>query len=188
MQLILTCISVEEDPYFICSNIADILSAIEIYHLIIYGEIFAGTLVEILFEFNQLDSVKILSLSLSQPRSLSDFERTSMSHLSSTNRITKVNLGTIDDLEEVYFLIELCPHMVYLRVDDLNKMNVQLFVRFILMKLMVKPSHRLQLFSFRVRAADDQTIQQLNQIIDDKKLLFNYTITRVLDFIDLQWN
>jgi hypothetical protein len=187
MQLIFTGISLEE-PYFIGSEIADFFNVTEIYHLTFDGEIFVGTLIEILFQFDQLDSVKILSLSLSQPRSLLDFERTAVSHLLSRNRITKVNLGTMNDLEEVYFLIELCPHMVYLRVDDLKKMDVKLFLRFILKKLMVKPSHRLRLLSFRVRAADDQTIQQLNQIIDDEKLLFNYTITRVLDFIDLQWN
>jgi hypothetical protein len=187
MQLIFTCISIEK-PYFIGSDIADVFDVTKIYHLIFYGEIFVGTLIEILFQFDQLDSVKILYLSLSQSRSLLDFERTIMSDLSSTNRITKVNVETMNDIKEVYFLIELCPHMSYLRVDNLKKMDMKLFVRLILKKLMVKPSHRLRLLSFRVRAADDQTIQQLNQMIDDEELLFDYSITRVLDFIYLQWD
>jgi hypothetical protein len=31
-------------------------------------------------------------------------------------------------------------------------------------------------------------MKQLNKMIDDEKLLIDYTIKRVLDFIYLQWN
>jgi hypothetical protein len=181
-------VSTEEDPYLICSNIDAILNVTQIYHLINYGEIFAGTLVEILCEFSQLDSLKLSCLLLSQPRSLSDFERTIFSHISSTNRITKVNLGEINDIEEVYFLIELCPHLINLKVDNIRNMDMKLFVRLILMKMMAKYPHQLRLLSFHVRAADEQTIKQLNKMIDDEKLLIDYTIKRVLDFIYLQWD
>jgi hypothetical protein len=161
----------------------DILNVTQIYHFAIYGEIFSGTLVEILCEFSQLDSLKISSLLLS--RTLSDFERTIISEISSINRITKVNLGEMNDIEEVYFLIELCPHMIYLRVDDLHKMDMDLFLRLILKKMITKCP---RLLSFHVRAADDQMIEQINKMIADEKLLIDYTIKRVLDFIYLQWD
>jgi hypothetical protein len=182
MQLILTYISPEEDLDLLCSNINDILNVTQIYHFTIYGEISVGRLVEILCEFSQLDSLKISSLLLS---SLSDFEKTIISHISSTNRISKVNLGEINNIEEVYFLIELCPQMIYLRVDDLHQMDMELFVRLILKKMITKC---LRLLSFHVQAADDQMIEQLNKMIDNEKLLIDYTMKRVLDFIYLQWD
>jgi hypothetical protein len=51
-------VSAEEDPYLLCSNIDAILNVTQIYHLTNCGEIFAGTLVEILCEFSQLDSLR----------------------------------------------------------------------------------------------------------------------------------
>jgi hypothetical protein len=94
----------------------------------------------------------------------------------------------MNHIEEIYFLLELCPHLIYLKVDCVRNMDMKLFVRLILKKLTTKYLHQLRLLCFHVRAADDQTIKQLNKMIDDEKLLFDYTIKRVLDFIYLQWN
>jgi hypothetical protein len=56
------------------------------------------------------------------------------------------------------------------------------------MKMKTQHQSKFQLLCFHVPAADDQTIKQLNKMIDDEKLLTNYTIKRVLDYIHLQWN
>jgi hypothetical protein len=173
---------------YLCGNIDYIINVAQIYHLTIHGEIFAGVLARILMPLSTLDSLKISSLSISQPRSLSNEERSILHTISSTIRITKVNLQKMNHIEEIYFLIELCPHLIYLKVDNICNMDMKLFVRFILKKLMTKYLHQLRLLCFHVRAADDQTIKQLNKMIDDEKLLFDYTIKRVLDFIYLQWN
>jgi hypothetical protein len=92
------------------------------------------------------------------------------------------------DIDEIVFLMDLCPHLIYLRVDNINNMNMESFVRIILLKMKTQHQSKLQLLCFHVRAADDQTIKQLNKMIDDEKLLIDYTIKRVLDFIYLQWD
>ncbi len=67
-------------------------------------------------------------------------------------------------------------------------MDMKSFVRLILWKLKTKYLHQLQVLCFPVRAANDQTIQQFKRMIDNEKLLFDYTIKRELDYIYLQWN
>jgi hypothetical protein len=56
------------------------------------------------------------------------------------------------------------------------------------MKMMIQHQSKLQLLCFHVPVADDQMIEQLNKMIDKEKLLFDYLIKRVLDFVYLQWN
>jgi hypothetical protein len=186
LDLLYTFSSVDLD--YLCENIDYIINVAQIYHLTIQREIFAGVLARILTPLSTLDSLKISSLSISQPRSLSIEERSILRTISSTIRITKVNLEKMNNIEEIYFLLELCPHLIYLKVDNIRNMDMKSFVRFILVKLMTKYFHPLRLLCFHVRAADDQTIKQLNKMIDEEKLLFDYKIKRVLDFFYLQWN
>jgi hypothetical protein len=188
MQLILAYISTGEDYDSLCPYISAILNATSIYHLTNFEEISVPILIRILFILHELDSLLISTLLLSQQRSLDDFERTLLEKVPHTNRITKVNLGEMNDIEEVYFLIDVCPHLTYLQVDNLHQMDMELFVRLIFKKMNTKSSHQLRLLSFAIPAADDPMIKQLNKMIDDEKLLFDYAIKRVLNHIYLQWN
>ena len=52
-----------------------------------------------------------------------------------TNRITKVNLVTMNNIEEVYFLMQHCPQLTYLKLDSIKEMNIKVFLRLILMKM-----------------------------------------------------
>jgi hypothetical protein len=56
------------------------------------------------------------------------------------------------------------------------------------MKIKSQHQSKLQLLCFQIPAADDQTIEQLNKMIDKEKLLIDYSIKHILDFIYLQWN
>jgi len=160
-----------------------ILTVAQIYHLQIHNKIFVGKLIEILFSLLELDSLYVTSLSLSKSRCLSNQYAETLSFISSKNQITKVNLEKMIDIEEVYFLIKLCPRMIYLQVNHINNMDMELFVRLIL----IKSNDNLRLLSFRVPAADDEMIKTLEQMINSEKLLFEYTIKRILGNIYLQW-
>ena len=74
------------------------------------------------------------------------------------NNITKVNLEKTIDIEDVYFLIKLCPRMAYLKVTHINNIDMKLFVRLVLMKMMTNCNHHLRLLHFCVPAADDETM------------------------------
>jgi hypothetical protein len=98
-------------------------------------------------------------MTLSQSRSLFNEERSILHTISSTIPIIKVNLEEMNDIEEIYFLLELCPHLFYLKMDNIHNMDMKSFVRLILWKLKTKYLHQLQVLCFYVPTADDQMIQ-----------------------------
>ncbi len=51
----------------------------------------------------------------------------------------------------------------------------------------IEPDDRLRSLCLRVSTADDQMIKTLQKMIDDEKLLINYTIKCVVDTIYLRW-
>jgi len=77
--------------------------------------------------------------------------------------------------------------MNYFEINDINKIDVELFVKNILMKITIKYKHHLRFLCFRVPTVDDKMLQRLEEMINFKKLLVNYTIKRVCDNIYLQW-
>jgi hypothetical protein len=187
MHLNLLCTHSKHYLDYLCENIDYITNVAQIYHLTIHGEIFAGVLGRILIRLTTLDSLELTCLSISQPTVLSNEERSILHTISSTIRITKVNLQKMNNIEEIYFLLELFPYLVFLKIDIIP-MDMKLFVRLVLSKLKTKYLHQLRLLCFPVRAADDQTVKQLTKMIDGEELLFDYTIKRVLNNIYLQWN
>jgi hypothetical protein len=96
----------DENLDYLCENICEIINTAQIYYLEIREDVDVGVFNRILTPISTLDSLQIASLSLSQPGSLSSDEESVLR----ANRITNVNLKTMDNIEEVYFLIELCPH------------------------------------------------------------------------------
>lgn len=184
----LSLFTFRENLDYLCENICEIMNTAHVYHLTLREDVDVGLFNRILTSISTLDSLQIASLSLPKPESSSSNEKSILRTISSTNRIRKVNLKKMDNIEKVDFLMELCPHLVYLRIDDINNMDMKLFVRFILMKIKSQHQSKLQLLCFQIPAADDQTIEQLNKMIDKEKLLIDYSIKHILDFIYLQWN
>jgi hypothetical protein len=91
------------------------------------------------------------------------------------NQIIKVYFKKMIKIEEIYFLLKLCPRLTDLKVDSLNNINIQLFLRCILTQI---SHYQLQLLCFLVQAADEKIIE---------KLILDLTIQRILDEIYLQW-
>jgi len=71
-------------------------------------------------------------MTLSQSRSLFNEERSILHTISSTIPIIKVNLEEMNDIEEIYFLLEFCHHLFYLKMDNIHNMDMKSFVRLIL--------------------------------------------------------
>ncbi|CAF3533007.1 unnamed protein product [Rotaria sp. Silwood1] len=73
-----------------------------------------------------------------------------LSSISKKNQIRKVYLEKMFTIEGIYFFIEFCSCMTYLKVNIINNMDIELFVRFILTKIIEKSSNQLSLLSFHV--------------------------------------
>jgi hypothetical protein len=187
MQFFCSTVLSEEYMDFLSISISLVLNVAEIYHLYIYQAIFIGKLEEMLLSLCKLESLQIDSLLLSQPNGLSIPEENVLSFISQNNSITKVYIEKINDIEEVYCLMELCPRMTYLKVNHINNIDIDSFLRLLTTKMMSKSNHQLKLLCFCAAMADDKMVQQLEKTINSEKLFFHYTIKRVLDNIYLEW-
>ncbi len=158
--------------------IKHILTVVQIYHLE-YSEdtICIDELIEIIDLLPDLNSIRIHSLSLTEAEV----------DVRCLTKITKVCLDNITEMKEVYFLMKLCPNLIYLRIDCLDDIDDELFVENILNKINQEYNDQLRLLCFYVEAADDETIQNLEKLINSGKLLLDYAIQRVGEKIYLKW-
>jgi len=93
----------------------------------------------------------------------------------------------MNQIQEIYFLMILCPYMTYLTVDYSNDMNIQTFLRTIFNKINYNWNNHPRSLFMHVPKIDDQMIRELDKMIRYEKLLLDYTIERVIDKIYLQW-
>ncbi len=168
-------------------NIFRIVKVAHIFHSEIHEEVSVSALVDVLLYLFSFDSLYISSLLLSNSNELPDEKARLLTHIIENNRITKVYLRKLNDIEEIYFLIKLCPRMIYLKVDGINNMDMELFLKNILKKIKQECNEHFRLFGFRIPTADDQVIQKLDEMITSEKLILDYTIKRLLESIYLQW-
>ncbi|CAF1157609.1 unnamed protein product [Adineta steineri] len=158
----------------------------QIYDLEI-SDISLNRFIQILNFLPKLNSLKISSLSLKQFKCLSNDEKERLNFITNQNQIRKIILEQMNDIEEIIFLLEHFTQMTYLKIDSINTLHMELFLRIILLKIQTKPNHQLKLLSFYISAADDKMIETLQTMIDFEKLLFNYTIKRSMENIILEW-
>ena len=87
------------------------------------------------------------------------------------NKITKVYLEIIDDIQELDFLFTLCPYMEYLKVGCINIMDVQSFLCIIFKKI----NHHLRSLCFDIPTADGEKVENIEEIIKYEKI-FDFTV------------
>jgi hypothetical protein len=152
------------------------LTIAQIYHLeFSRSKISTGALIRIIALLPDLITLKIHSLSCREPAN------------SLKNKILKVCLQEMDNMNPLDFLLALCPYMNYLKIEHLNPVEAELVLDHVLKKIHHDCNDHLGLLCFGVPAADDQMIKTLQKMIDAEKLLINYTLKRVGDDIYFQW-
>jgi hypothetical protein len=160
-----------------------------IYHLELCRQVHIRTLIKILDNLPSLDSLKIYSLLILKPKRLSSKEKQYISVITETNQITKIYLEKLKTFEEIFSLIDLFPQMKYLQIGFTNNIHIQLFIQNILKKILNKSSNlQLRSLCLCTPLADDHIVKNIQNIIDQEKLIFDYRIKRVWNDIYLQWN
>ncbi|CAF1068304.1 unnamed protein product [Rotaria sordida] len=171
-------------------TIHDMLAVVNIYHFELFREkICSPTLINIIDKLLEVGSLKIRSLSSSSSfiSDLSDEGKT-FRIISKKNKITKVCLEKMNEINDIYFLIRLYPRMNYLQMNCINNnIDLESFLQNILRIINNDYNQYLRSMIFHILTADNKMIEKLNQMINSNKLLVHYTIKRVLDHIDLQW-
>ncbi|UJR16646.1 hypothetical protein I4U23_003546 [Adineta vaga] len=155
----------------------------QIKHLIISEKnLFIGLLLDLMDLIPELLSLKLHSIALDRSkRSLNQNQVDLLCSSEDSIRIAKVYLEKMNVIEEIFFLLTLCPHMTYLKIDDINNINVEVFFRLILSKNQFEDNKsRRSICIHRIRGADDKMISELNKMINVEKLLINYNIQLLL--------
>jgi hypothetical protein len=187
-QLELTFIFSGAEMKFLISCIKLVLKVEDIYHLdISYRKICIDALIEIIYVLPKLISLKIRSLSFPQSLNLSDKQIERFLLISNNNQITKVYLQKMNHIDEIYFLMQIFPRINSIHFNSINNINVELFIRDILLKINEDSNQYLRLLCLRVPTVDDQMIKKLEIMIHLNKLIVDYQIKRVMDHIYLQW-
>ncbi len=75
----------------------------------------------------------------------------------------------------------------FLRIGVKENNKIEYLLSNIINKINSECHTCLRCLCFHSPTADDETIIKLNKMINDEKFLFNYSITRTLDCIYLQW-
>ncbi|CAF4091863.1 unnamed protein product, partial [Adineta steineri] len=164
-----------------------IVDVATIYHLEISEEdFFIGAVIEIMNLLPDLDSLKLSSIKLPTTTLLSIEEREEINFIVDNNEITKVYLEKMTKFDDVLFLIDLFPELKYLQIGCTSDIDINLFLQIILMRINNKTDSNLHLLAISIPTADDSMIERIQNIIDSKSLLFNYTIKRTYDTIFLQ--
>jgi hypothetical protein len=160
----------------IAMSIKRVLTRAQIYHLEFYkSKIFADLLIRIIDLLPDLITLKIDSLSCRESAN------------SSKNKISKVYIQKMDNMDELDCLLAICPYTNYLQIEHLNNTDVKLVLDHVLTKIHHDCNDQLRSLYFGVPTADDQMIKTLQKMIDDEKFLINYTIKRIGDHVYLQW-
>ena len=130
---------------------------------------FIGELIQAIDILSELKSLKIHSLSLDQPRELSEDEVDILLSTEYSSKITNVCLSEMIKIQEVYFLMQLCPYMNYFKLDCIKNMNIESFLRDIINKITSERNQYLRLLCVKVPDADDKMIKKLDEIINSEK-------------------
>jgi hypothetical protein len=147
-----------------------------------------GIFVTIMHLLPSLDSLQVSSLPHIQSNWLSD-NYVDMHQFSTPidNKITNVNIKKITNIEQVHFFLHLCPSIQYFQVNISKCMDFKMLVRFILIQANTYNLY-LRYLSLCIRNANEDMLQELQKLIDSEKLLSNYMIKRISNYILLKWN
>lgn len=169
----------------------------QFYHLVVDTKtVSSEELVDVLYDLPNVISLKLPCVTLYQPSDSSEDEEDDddddedercLAHVSKTNKITEVYLEQMNDFKELYFLLGLCCYVKHLHINSLQNINIESFIREILIRITGDSNEDLCLLCLRIPTADDQLIEKLKKIIDSNGRLVDYTIKRVMDKIYLQW-
>lgn len=169
----------------------------QFYHLIVDTKtVSTEEIVDLLDDLPNIISLKLLcvtpfkpfgSLSSSSEEESDDEEHERFVRVSRTNQILDVYLEQINDLKELDSLLGLCHQMKHLYINSLHTINIDSFIREILIRITDGSNKDLCSLCLRIPTADDQLIEKFKTIIDSNTQLNDYTIKRVTDKIFLQW-
>ena len=143
--------------------------------------------VRIIHLLPNLDSLKLSSLSPIRSDWLHQSNGETSSSRSIKSKITNVNLDKMIDMEQMHFLLHLCPCIQYFQVNIPKHINLKILVRSIIIHANTY-NFDLRFLCLSIPNANEDIVQKLQKLIDTEKLLSIYMIKRIGNHILLKLN
>lgn len=163
-------------------------------HLMVdYQQPLHGTVIEIIDLLPNLHSLEITSMPSPEANLLSTKASEMFLSVCNTNKIAKVKLNQMKKIEQIYFLMDLCPQMEYLEVNCETEKDVISIVTFVT-RNSIKHMRHLHCLRLSVPNAGEKLVENLKIIIDFERPFFSdqtfisYEIHRVQNKIFIDWN
>ena len=142
-------------------------------------------LLEYLHHLPDLDSLTIAS-KFPETNKIVWTEQSDMFRTVSTNnKITKLNIEQLTELDQVHLLMVLCPNLHYFQLTCRNISDAEWLIRYALTKQNVNFVPNLCLICISLSNADEIITNRLKSLIHNVE---HYKIFRICDKIYLQWN
>jgi len=134
-----------------------------------------------------LISCKFFSISLNAKKDLPYVNFLNVYLSSSQNQITKICIEELHEIEEFYSICKTCPFTKFFQVERVYDMTIELFLSTFLNYINTNHCY-IRVLCLNVPAADDDTLKYFKEIIEQKHLVIDFTIKRILNRIYLQWH
>lgn len=157
-----------------------------------YQNSLAPILIEIIGVLPNLHSLEIISMPSIPANLLSSKASELFSSVSNMNRISKVKLDEMKEIEQIYFLMDLCPQMEYLEINCKTEQDVIHIVTFVA-RNSLKHMRYLRFLRLSIPNLNEILLQNLRIIINLERPfycdpnLINCEIYHVQNKIFIDW-
>jgi len=103
------------------------------------------------------------------------------------NKVTKLTLENISNLEQINLIFDCFPRLQYFALKNLINIDLELALERTSLKINANKIFHPMKFPIFAAEAECDKLQKLKQTIESKKLLKNFTIHRQFNRFDLQW-
>ncbi|CAF3465626.1 unnamed protein product [Rotaria sp. Silwood1] len=187
----LTINDTDDDDFYTTSFILKhILTITNIHYLEIERSIDIPLFIRLLNALTDVETLKIYSI-ICDDRKV-DYKKFSVaSSIKKRSKIKNVYIKNVKNIDDIFLLMTLCPHITYLKIDNINvinqNVNVESIVNDFINRSCNNSTNLVRLLCFRIPAADDGTIEKLKRTIITNGITCDYTIKRIVDRVYIEW-
>jgi len=151
------------------------------------SQIIANIFLKILSLLPNLDSMRIISFPPSEELFLIDGNAQMFYRFLENNKITKLSLRDIRDIEQMFSIINHFPHIKFIELQQISDCSVELIIRCTFWKLQITNNHHIKTLCVNFDEGSDDQVEKLQEMINSENLLKDYIIYRRRDKYYLEW-
>ncbi|CAF3749527.1 unnamed protein product [Rotaria sordida] len=141
-----------------------------------------STLIKLVWYLPNLHSLRVSNLTLLEIKTISIDDIKNFHLASKENKIIEVHLAQMIEFQQAQFLINLCPCIEYFTIECLRGVNLEMFVRFILMENYTNIPNLCMLCLYG-SICKVEIIENFKIMINREQQLHDYTVKFISDKI-----